>query len=171
MANRTEEPDESKEVITGAPDYTKRSKDYTESIKLGFESVKQQTTLSAGSIVVIGAFLKDIFSIKNGTLNVGEGPLGSIIFWLIVLSFVAFGLSLILSSIALFYYSRRLWLHIHEPRDEELHPQQVPQAPGESKRVAQLREWATDRGKAVSIFALNCGLICFGAAVILNLSQ
>src|SRR5215203_215298 len=110
MANRTEEPDESKEVITGAPDYTKRSKDYTESIKLGFESVKQQTTLSAGSIVVIGAFLKDIFSIKNGTLNVGEGPLGSIIFWLIVLSFVAFGLSLILSSIALFYYSRRLWL-------------------------------------------------------------
>jgi hypothetical protein len=137
-----------------------RAKDYTESIKLGFESVKQQTTLSAGSIVIIGTFLKEIFSIKNGTLNVGEGPLGDIIFWLIVLAFVMFGFSLVTSS---------LWLHIHEPLAEEHHPQQVPQAPGESAWVAQYREFATDRGKAMSVFFLNLGLISFGAAVVLNL--
>jgi hypothetical protein len=145
------------------------AKDYTESIKLGFESVKQQTTLSAGSIVIIGTFLKEIFSIKNGTLNVEEGPLGDIIFWLIVLAFVMFGFSLVTSSIALQLYPRRLWLHIHEPLAEEHHPQQVPQAPGESAWVAQYREFATDRGKAMSVFFLNLGLISFGAAVVLNL--
>jgi len=35
--------------------------DYTESIKLGFEVAKQLTTLNAGSIVVIGTFLSNIF--------------------------------------------------------------------------------------------------------------
>jgi hypothetical protein len=168
VGNGTEEPDGSKEAPE-ALNHMKESKDYTESIKLGFESVKQQTTLSAGSIVIIGTFLKDIFSIDNGTLNVGEGPLGNLIFWLIVLAFVAFGVSLVSSSIALSYYSRRLWLHIHEPIAEERHPHQVRKAPGESRRVAQFREFATDRGKAISVFSLNFGLISFGAAVVLNL--
>ena len=162
MAKSTEDP-------TGKNESHRTWPNYTESIKIGFEAVKQQTTLSAGSIVVVGAFLKDIFSIENGTLNVGESPLGDIIFWLIVLAFVMFGLSLVTSSIALQYYPRRLWLHIHEPHVEELDPKPVPQAPGESERVAQFREFATDRGKAMSVFFLNIGLISFGAAVVLNL--
>jgi hypothetical protein len=43
----------------------------TVSIKLGFETTKQLTTLNAGSIVVIGAFLGAIFPTdKQGTLTV-----------------------------------------------------------------------------------------------------
>jgi hypothetical protein len=35
--------------------------DVRESFKLGFEAVKHLTTLSAGSLVLIATFLKDIF--------------------------------------------------------------------------------------------------------------
>jgi hypothetical protein len=45
--------------------------DVAEVIKLGFEWMKQLTTLSAGSIVVIGTFLSNIFPTDNqGTLTV-----------------------------------------------------------------------------------------------------
>jgi hypothetical protein len=79
--------------------------DYTESIKLHFENLKQLTTLNAGSIVVIGTFLKDIFPRENGTLDVSAG-----IKLLIALSFISFGVSLVLASYGMFQYARRLWL-------------------------------------------------------------
>jgi hypothetical protein len=58
-----------------------------ESIKSGFESVKQFTTLSAGSMVLIGTFLKDIFP------KLGEFP-----FWIklaIACALLSFVLSLL----------------------------------------------------------------------------
>ncbi len=45
--------------------------DLREPHRLGFETSKQLTTLNAGSIVVIGTFLSDIFPHKHGTLAVG----------------------------------------------------------------------------------------------------
>jgi hypothetical protein len=45
--------------------------DLREPHRLGFETSKQITTLNAGSIVVIGTFLSDIFPHKHGTLAVG----------------------------------------------------------------------------------------------------
>src|SRR5215217_5743953 len=77
--------------------------DLTESYKIAFETIKQLTTLNAGSIVVIGTFLKDIFPSKNGSLAVGAGMK-----LLITLAFISFGLSLVFSSYAMLDYSRCL---------------------------------------------------------------
>jgi hypothetical protein len=44
-----------------------------ERLKLVTDSLKHMTTLNAGSIVVIGTFLADIFPNKDGTLAVGLG--------------------------------------------------------------------------------------------------
>jgi hypothetical protein len=78
--------------------------DLTEAIKLGFEAMKQLTTLNAGSIVVIGTFLSNIFPTdRQGTLTV---PLYIKI--LIGLAFVGFGASLLLSTYVLILYRRML---------------------------------------------------------------
>jgi hypothetical protein len=60
-----------------------------ESIKLGFESVKHLTTLSAGSTVLIATFLKDIFP------NIED--LSAALKWAISGAFIAFGMSLVVA--------------------------------------------------------------------------
>jgi len=130
------------------------SANYTESIKLGFETVKQQTTLSAGSIVVIGTFLKDIFPSKHGTLNVAP-----CMEWLIALSFAGFVLSLLSSAIALSYYSRRLRLHIKK-RHTGIEPSQTPFGP--------IRNKALNLVKQVALFSYTSGLLLFSVAVVLT---
>jgi len=123
--------------------------DYTESIKLHFENLKQLTTLNAGSIVVIGTFLKDIFPRENGTLDVSAG-----IKLLIALSFISFGVSLVLASYGMFQYARRLWLF-------ERHGQITRLPPGLTLGRLLVR--------FLALPAFSTGLICFGAAVLVNL--
>src|SRR5215217_2003623 len=82
--------------------------DPTEVITLGFEWMKQLTVLSAGSIVVIGTFLSNIFPTdKQGTLTM---PCG--IKLLIGLAFVSFGVSLIASVFAMNTYRGILEFHL-----------------------------------------------------------
>jgi hypothetical protein len=73
-----------------------------ESIKLAFETVKHLTSLNAGSILLIATFLRDIFP---------RGPderlaVGQAIKFLIGGSLVAFGISLVISAIAMWGLSR-----------------------------------------------------------------
>src|SRR5215217_5943542 len=75
--------------------------DLTESYKVILDVIKQLTTLNAGSIVVIGTFLSDIFPTEQGTLAVGPFLKG-----LIAASFVCFGVSLLLSTFLMSYFSR-----------------------------------------------------------------
>ena len=78
--------------------------DLTESIKLGFESTKQLTTLNAGSIVVIGTFLSNIFPTDSqGALTV---PLYIKLF--VGAAFVGFGASLIFSTLEMYLIHRFL---------------------------------------------------------------
>jgi hypothetical protein len=114
--------------------------DRTEAIKLAFEATKQLTTLNAGSIVIIGTFLSDIFSTdKQGTLT---APL--YIKLLIGAAFVGFGASLLSSTFAMLVYRNIL----------------------ESRGIFSL-DARVDILLPLASFA--GGLICFGAAVLLNL--
>src|SRR5215203_3535641 len=80
----------------------------TESIKLGFESTKQLTTLNAGSIVVIGTFLSNIFPTDSqGALTV---PLYIKLF--VGAAFVGFGASLIFSTLEMYLIHRFLNFHL-----------------------------------------------------------
>jgi hypothetical protein len=82
--------------------------DTIEQIKLAFEAMKQLTTLNAGSIVVIGTFLSNIFPTdKQGALAI---PLYNKL--LIAAAFVGFGASLIFSVVALLNYQAYLELHL-----------------------------------------------------------
>jgi hypothetical protein len=72
-----------------------------ESIKSGFETVKQLTTLSAGSTVLLATFLKDIFPGDLGDLTVR-------VKWTIVAAFLFFGLTLIAATISLVGFSLML---------------------------------------------------------------
>jgi uncharacterized membrane protein YfcA len=121
--------------------------DIAEVIKLGFEWMKQLTALSAGSIVVIGTFLSNIFPTdKQGTLTI---PLG--IKLLIGAAFVGFGVSLIVSAIAMDTYRAILVLFLRGDRQEEIY-----------SRTRRLTIYLPLRSFAV-------GVICFGAAVLLNM--
>jgi hypothetical protein len=111
-----------------------------EEYKFYFEAVKHLTTLNAGSIVIIGSFLSDIFPRKGGILAVGLG-----IKILIAAAFLLFGLSLMLSVYAMYGLSRHIgWGHsmILE----------------ESVRVSTL-----------PLLSFVVALLCFGLAVMLNL--
>jgi hypothetical protein len=121
--------------------------DVTEVITLGFEWMKQLTTLSAGSIVVIGTFLSNIFPTDNqGALTVP---------WYIELclgaAFVCFGTSLIVSAVAMNTYRGILEFHLRGDRPEEIYT----------------------RPRRLAIFlppaSFTVGAICFGAAVLLNM--
>jgi hypothetical protein len=71
--------------------------------KLSHDTQKHLTTLTAGSIVLISTFLKDIFpKSKNGTLLIGM-PIKV----LIAVSFFCFGCSLLGSTLLLGRYSTR----------------------------------------------------------------
>jgi hypothetical protein len=74
-----------------------------EGTKLGFETFKQLTTLNAGSIVVIGTFLSDIFPHKNGVIEVG-----ACIKFLITLSLASFGISLVTAILTMGVYASAL---------------------------------------------------------------
>jgi len=121
--------------------------DVAEVIKLGFEWMKQLTTLSAGSIVVIGTFLSNIFPTdKQGTLTI---PLG--IKLLIGAAFVGFGVSLIVSAIAMNTYRAILELFLRGDRPEEIYSP------------------ATRITISLPLPFFTGGVICFGAAVLLNM--
>ena len=62
---------------------------------------KHLTTLAAGSIVIIGTFIKDIFPNENGTLTVGLG-----IKILIAAAFVFFGIALVFAVLGMFGITR-----------------------------------------------------------------
>jgi hypothetical protein len=139
--------------------------DLTESYKVAFETIKQLTTLNAGSIVVIGTFLTDIFPSENGRLNVGAGMK-----LLIALAFVSFGLSLVFSSYAMLHYSRRL-------RRLELWrtPSGRARIRGEQERTLDhlYGEFVLSTWPRLLIYVpfptYTAGLVCFGLAVVLNL--
>jgi hypothetical protein len=80
----------------GTPKRDPDEEDIQESIKLGFEAVKHLTTLSAGSTVLIGTFFTDIFRNAEGELLIGKWGLAAVI-----ISFLAFGASLIVAAIAM----------------------------------------------------------------------
>jgi hypothetical protein len=121
--------------------------DVTQVITLGFEWMKQLTTLSAGSIVVIGTFLSNIFPTdKQGTLTVpGCTDL------LIGAAFVSFGVSLIVSAFAMNTYRAVLEFHLHGRRPQEIY--------GPIRRLIIFLPQLFFPG----------GVICFGAAVLLNM--
>jgi hypothetical protein len=116
-------------------------RDPVEITKLGFEATRQLITLNAGSIVVIGTFLSDIFPSKNGKLEVGAGMK-----LLIALAFLGFGVSLIVSTLAMFDLQNALY------RED----------PSYTRRGMFLY-------RALPFFLFAGGLICFGWAVLLNL--
>jgi len=122
--------------------------DLTESIKLGFESTKQLTTLNAGSIVVIGTFLSNIFPTDSlGALTV---PLYIKLF--VGAAFVGFGASLIFSTLEMYLIHRFLNFHLRTGG-------YTPEGLSRGASIALLLPLAPFTG----------GLICFSVAVILNL--
>jgi hypothetical protein len=135
--------------------------DYTESIKLGFEVAKQLTTLNAGSIVVIGTFLSNIFPTdKQGTLTVSL-----YIKLLIGAAFVGFGASLV-ASVIVMYLSRVLLVRYIARRSSQPHS-------GTSSPWGDMRYWGPSAMwwpfAALPLTLFSGGLICFGAAVLFNL--
>jgi hypothetical protein len=70
------------------------------------EIFKQLTTLNAGSIVLIGTFLGDIFPKKHGNLAVGP-----VTTQFIALSFLCFGVSLVASTYSMYQFAHfETWL-------------------------------------------------------------
>jgi hypothetical protein len=121
--------------------------DVAEVIKLGFEWMKQLTTLSAGSIVVIGTFLSNIFPTDNqGTLTIPW-----VIKLLIGAAFVGFGVSLIVSAKAMNTYRGILELFLSGDRPEEIY------------------SLATRITISLPLRSFTVGVICFGVAVLLNM--
>jgi hypothetical protein len=121
--------------------------DPTEGIKLGFDNMKQLTTLNAGSIVLIGTFLTNIFPTKDGSLATGPT-----IKALIAAAFILFGVLLLLSAYSMFVYTALLekWIETANP---DVRPHRV-------------LFWVS-RVAPYNSFVLGLG--CFGAAVLMNL--
>jgi len=119
-----------------------------EAIKSAVDLFKHLTTLNAGSIVVIGTFLKDIFPHKDGTLAVGLG----IKLW-IAAAFILFGLSLVFATYFMTLFSTTLerWA-----RSLDTEPPLLPRSISLVARVAPF-------------YCYVFGLVCFGAAVLINL--
>jgi hypothetical protein len=165
--------------------------DLTESYKVIVEASKHLTTLNAGSVVVIGTFLSNIFPTEQGTLAVGP-----LIKGLIASSFVCFGVSLILATLIMIFFARaiiimaeRAWL---EPRYRKKELQWdaynhvlrlTPSVPvdtydvysGPFYRKAFVRlKWFVNykvrpRMSLLPLPFFTLGLLCFGTAVVLNL--
>jgi hypothetical protein len=131
--------------------------DPTESIKLAFEVFKHLATLNAGSIVLIGTFLRGIFPNEDGTLLVGR-----CIKVLIAGSFVSFGISLALAAFVMFRYARILKDFLNAGLDTDQLTRAVDAAAG---KVGFVSIWG---GLSLALFTL--GLFAFGGAVLLNLA-
>lgn len=74
--------------------------DIEKSVDLGFEVAKQITTLSAGALVLLATFLKDIFTNKNGVLvltGIETGLVGT--------AFAALGLALLLAVVGMWAFA------------------------------------------------------------------
>jgi hypothetical protein len=118
---------------------------------LGFEIFKHLTTLNAGSIVLIGTFLGDIFPHdKHGNLTIDQLTTG-----LIAASFLLFGVSLVASTFSMYQFA-----HF-----ETWWSGMIKSSPSGN--------WFFDgfvtlaRLVAGSVFFL--GVVCFGAAVLWSL--
>jgi hypothetical protein len=134
--------------------------EYGASIQLAFDTTKQLTTLNAGSIVLIGTFLKDIFPSKNGVLDVGpETRL------LIAVSFISFGVSLILATYAMYLYYRLL-RRIMLGEYTSLEP-----TPLRTSIIRGIRDAASSALRQLPFPFFIIGVICFGLAVLQNLYQ
>jgi len=108
-----------------------------------FETTKQLTILSSGSIVVIGTFLSNIFPTdKHGILAIPNG-----IKLLIATAFVGFGGSLISATITMFFYPYR----------------QILSQYGTGSVIGGLLH------QLLTLALFVGGIICFGSAVLLNM--
>jgi hypothetical protein len=122
--------------------------DVAETVRLGFEAMKQIATLSAGSIVVIGTFLSNIFPTdEQGALTV---PLYTKL--LIGAAFVGFGVSLFFSTRAMIRYNNALETFL-----TTLGQRARVSSPGRRRLIN------------LPLVSFTVGLICFGTAVLLNL--
>jgi hypothetical protein len=114
--------------------------------QLLMDMFKHLTTLSAGSLVLIATFLKDIFPRDNGLLDVCFG-----LKLLIGASFAFLGISLISSVVFILRLS-----------NEATSPQPGTVLAFISSRTSLYLQVA-------SLLAFLTGLLCFGAAVLINL--
>jgi hypothetical protein len=112
------------------------------------DQFKHLTTLSAGSLVLIATFLKDIFP-KNaqGSLTIGLG-----IKLPIAASFVLLGISLISSVFFMVRFANKI--------SSRASPQGLDNF---------LDSPTTTYSQALSLICFLAGIICFGVAVLINL--
>src|SRR3712207_50085 len=106
---------------------------------------KHITTLSAGSIVLIGTFLKDIFPYESGTLAVSGGVRTTI-----VIAFALFGASLVTGALNMTFYGLSL---------------------ARSARFSDLQEVGWEWALVLPMYTYALGTISFGTAVVANLYQ
>jgi thioredoxin-dependent peroxiredoxin len=111
------------------------------SITLGFEAVKQLTTLAAGSTVLIATFLKDIFP------KLAEQ--GNMLKWTVSGAFLFFGASLVAATYSLggLAVMSRSWKQIRTPRTR----------------------WRYRRFLALPPFFFVTGLLLFSLAVLIHI--
>jgi len=120
----------------------------TTTLNVLLDQFKHLTTLSAGSLVLIATFLKDIFPRNhNGTLIVGLG-----LKLLIAASFVLLGISLVSSVLFMVRFSNKISSRISPSRLDDF-----------------LDSKSTVVMQAASLLAFLFGLISFGVAVLINL--
>jgi hypothetical protein len=124
--------------MTGPDD---RTSDYAEFTQRDIDASKHLTTLAAGSIVVIGTFIKDIFPNENGTIAVGLA-----IKILIAAAFVLFGIALAFVALGMFGLTRS----------------RIAQ----SGRYAN---WEALLFLFTPFVSFVVGIFCFGLAVLINL--
>jgi hypothetical protein len=143
---------------------TLRAQSRWEETKLITDGLKHLTTLAAGAIVLLATFLKDIFPKKNGALAV-SGDLKM----LIAMSFVLLGLSLLSSIfyIVLIAPPRRLAYEVEEGTSEaEAELERMRVLGQERVRLVRRTSWL----RLLSAAAFSLGILCFGAAVLINLN-
>ena len=131
------------------------------------ESSKHLTTLNAGSIVVIGTFLQDIFPTKHGTLAVSP-----FLKFLIASSFVSFGVSLAIATVVMVVFSRATLNLVPPPSGEHREPRTIRYEglTGEVRyQFSGLVFFLSDYATLLPLPFFTVGLLCFGIAVILNL--
>jgi len=122
-----------------------------EGLKFGFESAKQLTTVSSGSIVLIGTFSKSILpTSESGQLTLTPPELK----YLLVVSFVLLGLSTVLSAYATF-------LHTTLMRDLGDYGLRKLYQHGLQRTVLVIM--------ALSFWIFILGLVCFSTLVLVSL--
>jgi hypothetical protein len=132
--------------------YERLRQGLVEYVKVATDTQKHLTTLSAGSLVLIGTFLKDIFSAT--TLDV-EWMGVSIIKWLIALSFLFFVVSLVVSA---WLIGRFRGLLVSAAKGEKDF-QALTNLPAITQRYTRY----------AAFFSFALGLALFGFAVVINL--